>query len=345
MSKMLKNPPLPGRPLRLFREDHAFSDFSTDSLVGHKLNFYKGWICAAGVENISIDNKGNVYRATCQEGGSLGSIFGDLNIPNQWIECSQSTCSCGADLFIPKASGQETRHLVEPTSTSHETSTRKDYDPNQKHIALTKIHEIDRKQIYWELGPRCNYSCSYCGPTTHDDHSVHRSLTELVAGALKLEENFLKGRGASYVFSGGEPTLNPDLLPFLQFLKDFGHKISIHSNGSRLPEYYKKLIHLTNLNISVHFEFYKESRLLKVVEAIVEEKVRHKNIDVGHLELKLMMKPGDRTIALALEEKLSNIPKFKECCTLAIVPIRGQWGTYVVDGYEKEDFALFGDRP
>lgn len=344
MNNEIENHPLPGKPLRLFRDDSAFSDFSTDSLVGHKLNFFKGWICAAGVENISIDNRGIVHRATCKEGGALGSIFGDIKVPSKWIECSQPTCSCGADLFIPKASNQETRHLVEPNSTSHKTRVRKDYAPNQKHIALTKIHEIERKQIYWELGPRCNYNCSYCGPTTHDNHSEHRTLTELVAGALKLEEKFLNGRKASYVFSGGEPTLSPNLLPFLQFLKDLGHKISIHSNGSRLPEYYKKLIHLTNLNISVHFEFYKNPLLLKVIEAIVEEKVLHENVNVGHLELKLMMKPGDQALVLALEEELFKIPKFKEYCTLAIVPIRGQWGTYIVDGYDKEDFALFGDR-
>ena len=57
---------------------------------------------------------------------------------------------------------------------------------------------------------------------------------------------------------------------------------------------YKELIHYSDLNISVHFEFYKSERLLKVLDTITQEKVKNDNKGVKHLEVKLMFRPGIR---------------------------------------------------
>jgi hypothetical protein len=134
-----------------------------------------------------------------------------------------------------------------------------------------------------------------------------------------------------------------------------GHHVSLHSNGSRKPDYYKEIIHYGDLNLSVHFEFYDRAKFVKVVEAVALEKGINKNRGVGHLEIKFMMAPHNREETLSLEEELKTIPYFIDHCTWAIVPIRGDLnnknsapnqgsGSEVMEGYTKEDYILFGDR-
>ena len=36
-------------------------------------------------------------------------------------------------------------------------------------------------QVTWDLGRRCNYDCTYCPVTRHDNFSPHATLDELIA--------------------------------------------------------------------------------------------------------------------------------------------------------------------
>jgi MoaA/NifB/PqqE/SkfB family radical SAM enzyme len=176
-----------------------------------------------------------------------------------------------------------------------------------------------------------------------------------MAATKLIEEKFTKGQPVNFIISGGEPTVNKNFLPWLRYLHSCGHHVSLHSNGSRLPDYYREIIYYGDLNLSVHFEFYDRSKFVKVVQAIVEEKVARSNKNIGHLEVKFMMAPHNREETLSLEQELKAIPHFTEVCTWAIVPIRGSLdnknsepslsaGSEVMVGYTKEDYILFGDR-
>jgi hypothetical protein len=331
----------PGRPLRLYKEDGSYTDVSTDTFVGEKMNFLENWVCGAGVENIYIDMDGQVFGASCRIGGKLGNIYENMQTPDNWVLCTKKICSCGADLFIPKY--KEPFHQELLVRTLDKSSAARPTALSGPYVAMERTHDSSLKQVYWEIGRRCNFDCSYCWPHIHNKTDPHKSLTDLISATLLIEERFCKGQPAHFVISGGEPTLNPDFMHWTQFIFNLGHKISMHSNGSNRPEYYKQLIHFTNINISVHFEFSKPERLLKVIEAITAEKVAHDGL--GHLEVKLMMQPGDREKALSFEQGLAHIPRFKGYCTHAIVPIRdNNNGDHVVDGYLEEDYQLFGDR-
>jgi len=168
-----------------------------------------------------------------------------------------------------------------------------------------------------------------------------------------IEDKFIKGDQVNFIISGGEPTVNKDFLDWLRYLNVIGHHVSLHSNGSRKPDYYQEVIHYGDLNISVHFEFYDRPKLVKVIEAIALEKFEHDGL--GHLEIKFMMAPHNREETLSLEEELKALPHFVDYCTWAIVPIRGSLdnktsspnsgsGREVMEGYTKEDYILFGDR-
>jgi hypothetical protein len=61
----------PGKPIRTYAEDGTWRDWSTDELVGAKLNYIPGWKCGAGVDSLYIDMDGYVWTASCRVGGKL----------------------------------------------------------------------------------------------------------------------------------------------------------------------------------------------------------------------------------------------------------------------------------
>ena len=76
----------------------------------------------------------------------------------------------------------------------------------------------------------CNFRCPYC-------HNPELVLPKCF-GRLVLEKeifDFLatrQGKLDAVVVTGGEPTLQPDLLPFMGKIKDMGFLIKLDSNGS-----------------------------------------------------------------------------------------------------------------
>jgi MoaA/NifB/PqqE/SkfB family radical SAM enzyme len=67
------------------------------------LNKYEGWSCAAGIESLMINWDGEVHRATCRVGGSLGNIYeGTFLQPVEPIICDRTFCTCAADIPLTK---------------------------------------------------------------------------------------------------------------------------------------------------------------------------------------------------------------------------------------------------
>ena len=85
--------------------------------------------------------------------------------------------------------------------------------------------------------PGCNYNCFYCH---------NRSLIDSAQPPLNrhtLHEFLAKRAGLldGVVITGGEPTLQPDLPAFIAYLKSFGYKIKLDSNGSA-PQVIRQLL-------------------------------------------------------------------------------------------------------
>jgi MoaA/NifB/PqqE/SkfB family radical SAM enzyme len=67
------------------------------------LNKYKGWTCDAGIESLMINWDGDVHRATCRVGGSLGNIYeGNFVAPLKPVTCDRNFCTCAADIPLTK---------------------------------------------------------------------------------------------------------------------------------------------------------------------------------------------------------------------------------------------------
>ena len=67
------------------------------------MNQYKDWTCNAGLESLMINWDGEVHRATCRVGGSLGNIYqGTVSLPTEPIICDRNFCTCASDIPLTK---------------------------------------------------------------------------------------------------------------------------------------------------------------------------------------------------------------------------------------------------
>jgi len=84
--------------------DGEYHIHANDIIKKHE-NQFQGWQCNIGMESLMINWDGEVHRATCRVGGSLGNIYnGDFDIPTKPITCTRSWCTCAADIPITKFS-------------------------------------------------------------------------------------------------------------------------------------------------------------------------------------------------------------------------------------------------
>tara|TARA_B110000503_G_scaffold109357_1_gene163559 strand:- start:3109 stop:4017 length:909 start_codon:yes stop_codon:yes gene_type:complete len=78
-----------------------------NDVIKNKLNAFEGWSCNAGVESLMINWDGEVHRATCRVGGSLGNIYnGSFESPVAPISCTRKWCTCAADIPLSKYNEQ-----------------------------------------------------------------------------------------------------------------------------------------------------------------------------------------------------------------------------------------------
>lgn len=76
-----------------------------NDVIKHKLNQFEGWTCNAGLESLMINWDGEVHRATCRVGGSLGNIYdSSFQLPTAPITCTRKWCTCVADIPLTKVS-------------------------------------------------------------------------------------------------------------------------------------------------------------------------------------------------------------------------------------------------
>ncbi|MBO5911335.1 MAG: anaerobic ribonucleoside-triphosphate reductase activating protein [Elusimicrobiaceae bacterium] len=85
----------------------------------------------------------------------------------------------------------------------------------------------------------CNFRCRYChNPELVYPHLFTSSMPqEEVMAFLQRRQGTLEG----VVISGGEPTLQEDLIRFMADIKALGYKTKLDTNGTR-PEVLKELI-------------------------------------------------------------------------------------------------------
>jgi len=166
--------------------------------------------------------------------------------------------------------------------------------------------------VMWVIGIRCNFACSYCPDVWHDKHSPHKTLDELKDAWRKLVQQAQNNsKRLSVSILGGEPTLNPNLLSFLQWVKVYYRQhnveVAVYSNGTASLDDYKKLSKYCNFNFSTHSEFMNESKFFSTVTSL-SQYVKEQNINC-HVNVLVMDEEWnkDRTVEYIAYLKENNI--------------------------------------
>ena len=137
-------------------------------------------------------------------------------------------------------------------------------------------------QVTWDLGRRCNYDCTYCPAHRHDNFSKHATLDELknsvdfLFGYIDtyMEHRHLK-KDTSISFTGGEPTVNPNFIPFAKYLKEEYERrykdkwhagFALTSNGAFSQKMADAIIENMN-HITVSFHTEADKKLKKNIAA------------------------------------------------------------------------------
>src|SRR4030065_182240 len=131
----------------------------------------------------------------------------------------------------------------------------------------------------------CNFKCSYC-------HNPELVEPKLFGSCLEEEKvlNFLTkriGKLDAVTITGGEPTMQKDLIPFIKKIKRLGFAIKLDSNGSQ-PQVVKELLEealldFIALDIKAPLEKYKSivrvpvdtQSIQKSVKLILKSKIAH----------------------------------------------------------------------
>jgi MoaA/NifB/PqqE/SkfB family radical SAM enzyme len=121
-------------------------------------------------------------------------------------------------------------------------------------------------KIEWNLGKRCNYDCSYCPASIHDNSSPHTDIEILKATVDKL---MTLGKPIRLSFTGGEPTVHPKFKELIQYCNHVGVSwISVTTNGTLPYEFYASL-NVDQLVFSIHLE-YDWKRVFNTLESITD---------------------------------------------------------------------------
>lgn len=128
----------------------------------------------------------------------------------------------------------------------------------------------------------------YCSPEYHNDTDDYHSLEQLQkAWASLYSQSAARNLKYKISFSGGEPTVNKNFLPFIQWLRseynDNIAQILVTTNGSANLQYYQRLYkYVDNISFSIHSEHINESKFFSMIkilkDSIGSDRFIHVNI-------------------------------------------------------------------
>jgi MoaA/NifB/PqqE/SkfB family radical SAM enzyme len=285
--------------------------YDVEDMIAQDLNRFQGWECDAGLESLYIDYDGSVWVANCagsranpnaahphfkQKFGYVGSILEDqYQWPKSAVICPFSHCGCGADIPVTKSTKQ----------------------------SATKITSVRRSHpwprfVQWDLGRWCNYSCSYCWPSVHNKTDPHKTLDVMTRAVDRIHQEWSAGHRTQWSFGGGEPTINPEFIDIVEYLKSADDYVSLVTNGSRSEDYYRRLSRsVDSIQFSLHFEFWKRDVFERNVLSVLEE---FRDRGHGWLEIKIMAKPGQVAESLELQKYFNDV--------IARHAVEGRWLGY-----------------
>ena len=291
------------------------------------------------MKEFQMSGKGFRTFLTLKEGignywGFLGNIYEGMDIPDEFVTCGFNKCGCGADVILSKYKDEKYKSFLEVTNKGYGVTNKIENYKKQINdtVVATEMNFPIPYQILWDISRRCNYDCSYCWPNSHNNNEEFPTLETIIKVIDMIIDNWSGGDEIRWNFGGGEPTMHPQFLDIVKYLKEKKQWVCITTNGSRSSKFWKEACQYINtINMSAHFasmDLYtgNEQRFIKNCEIIMDY---HDKVDDDFwLEIKLMTPPGYLDRAMKFKSLLNSTRllergangRMKGCCSL--VPIR-----------------------
>ena len=291
--------PLDNDNLFFVDNDLNYSTHSVEFVHSSELNKWKDWYCGIGIRYLYIFFDGDIFKGVCKVGGRLGNIYTDqFPLEKNWIQCPRNLCSCGADMAVPKA---KTIELIEEHFPNSVVNNKK---LNIKHSKVDPVVVYSNtnnlfKFVSWDIGRRCNFDCWYCPSNVHNNFEEHKTYVQLETAYNNLLP-WINGEKTKFSFTGGEPTVYKDYLPFVKRLKKDGHLVMTTTNGSHNENYYRELAEYSDICFSIHLNYVKQygtDKFIKSIQAATD--VRRTNLsapgigDPNWVSVRIMCDPGN----------------------------------------------------
>lgn len=292
---------------------------STLSEAKTTFNKFKGWHCGAGMDFLWISNKGEVFGNVCRKSGSYGNVFTDFTLPKEPMICPAESCYCASDINILKSKNVE------------DFESLKDYGnpdlPKYSGEEILAVESVNKEfAINWNLGPRCNYDCSYCPATVHDNYSPHVTYDDFKKAFDKVLEQIGKQENLKLTFTGGEPTINPEYMEIVEYVLSKGGRVFTNTNGTASVDKLKKLCNAGGVYISIHTEFYQPEKLANKVSQLAQES--------GTCVVKYMLVPGKLTECKTF---IDLLPKSQGSYRISVEPLVDKSNNNKILEYTQEE--------
>lgn len=123
----------------------------------------------------------------------------------------------------------------------------------------------------------CNLRCQYChNPELVIQKCLKKSIIEEETVISFLKER--KGLLDALAITGGEPTLQPDLIPFIKKVKRLGYLVKLDTNGTR-SEIVKKILDLDivdywAMDVKYEEELYKQNLINSIPYSEIQNSIK-----------------------------------------------------------------------
>jgi glycosyltransferase involved in cell wall biosynthesis/MoaA/NifB/PqqE/SkfB family radical SAM enzyme len=233
---------------QLIREEHT-----PDEIMAYGLNRYKGMICNAGINFISINANGDIDPAVCfrKVNKVKPNIYKSANaifeLPKA-IVCPFDACGCPADQLIIKYS-PELISCITPRISFYGGDSRaiKIQNTTPDIIDLKESSDIISSSpandtegaltINWVITRKCNYTCTYCTVKDNKNGFFH-DIASLKSAIDKI--SLIGKENIKFIITGGEPTICPNYIDFMEYI--------FQKLGTRA-----KIATITNLSMPLSF--------------------------------------------------------------------------------------------
>ena len=135
--------------------------------------------------------------------------------------------------------------------------------------------------VDWMLGNGCSYACSYCPKALHDGSSGWQRVEDVLDFYHQLDRHYVQARGKKVwlQFTGGEPTMHPQIVPLLEAAARHGFAVSLISNASRTLRFWQKIAPLLDsMILTYHNEFADLDHFLAVGRMLADRMPVHLNV-------------------------------------------------------------------